>query len=346
MPPDELQGALFVERPQADRHVGAGMFLRLLQLRDEIRQAREGEDGRGGVGEPVREPHGVGGRLSLRRLVVDALPGLQPREDRLFGTEARAEVDLRVRQAGLGGAFLEDGQRVGHALPVRNVAARGRSVLAGIERFTPAQRAAGVVAAETEPVERTHGAQLRHRVHVHAPDLGVLDAGRVVLAPRAARLVAARAAPLRMVQIRLLGEIRRLHAGEVGLEPVLLQHLRARLQRAQVPLGVIGGEIGRELGRHDELEDGGTVHRPVRIRVVPVRVPLPEGMLDLARVDVRGADRLRERGHGAELVDAGRRAADGQRPGKRLHRQSDAAGRHNLFCHFTFPFKGTFCFST
>ena len=324
VPPQQFDGAGLARGAQADLDVRAEVLLRSLELGYEIGKARHPEDGRGAVGEPVGEAHHVRRRRALCRLVVDALSRFHPREDGVLGPEARAEVDLRAGETRLGGAFLEDGERVGHPLPVRHAAAGRGSVLPGVERLAPAERAPRVVAPELEPVERTDRAELRHRLHVHAPDFGVLDARRVVLAPRTARLVAACAAPLGMVEVGLLGEVRGLHAGEVGLEAELPQNLRPFLERAEVARRVVGGKVLGKLGRHDELEDRRAVHRPVGIGIVPVHVPLPKGVLDLACVHVRGADGLRERRDRAELVDAGDRAPDRQRAGRAVRKCSRA----------------------
>ena len=157
-----------------------------------------------------------------------------------------------------------------------------------------------------------------------------------------------------MIEIRLFGKVRRLHAGEVRLEAQLAQDRGASLQRLQIARGVIGREIRFKLRRHDELEDRWTVHRPVRVGVIPVGVPLPQRMLYLAGVDVRRADRLRERGKLAKLGNAGRRAPYGERlrkcrcsvdAGKQQcklpfaicghPRQLEFANNHSCHAHFT-----------
>ena len=107
---------------------------------------------------------------------------------------------------------------------------------------------------------------------------------------------------------------------EVGLEAELAQHLRPLLELAEIPCRIVGGKVLRQLGRHDELEDRRAVHRPVGIGILPVHVPLPKGVLDLACVDVRGADGLGELRDRAELVDAGDRAPDRQRAGRAVRK--------------------------
>ena len=127
-----------------------------------------------------------------------------------------------------------------------------------------------------------------------------------------------------MVEVSLFGEVRGLHAGEVGLEAELPQHLRPLLECVEVARRVVGGKVLGKLGRHDELEDRRTVHRPVGIGVVPVHVPLPQGVLHLAGVHVRGADRLRERRDRAELVDVRGWAPDRERAARTVR----ACGRN------------------
>ena len=155
----------------------------------------------------------------------------------------------------------------------------------------PAKPRTRIVHEKIETLERRRTAEFRDRLHVDRAKLRIVQAGCEVFMAGAARMLARRSAPVRMVGIRGVRKVRRLHAHERRLQALRLEDLEPRAKRRKVARGVVLRNVLFKFGRHDKLEERRTVHRPVRIRIrSPVLVPLPQGRLNLASAQMRRAN--------------------------------------------------------
>ena len=187
-------------------------------------------------------PSGVHG--SLRRLVAE---------------DIACDINECFTPLGASGV-VQDLQETNNPVRHAHLAAGLGPVGTVVQARGPAHARAAVVGDDLEKADVHLGAQALHGFIIQPAHLFIVNTGGEIHVAGAARMVASRAAPGGVVQIRLFGQIERVDDDHSRLHAVFFYNFAAPAHKLQVSARVVCIQIGLQCPWHHQLEQAGLKH--------------------------------------------------------------------------------------